>query len=147
MRFSFEGKEYVLEFSYDRKRVQTHSGSVIVSRDPYTTASILVVDPTNKNMDEWEVYKKAEAGVLKGDRFDKEMGRMYALRKLMPKVPKGMRALIWGAYHSRPEKRVKSAAQLRKLNTRLRHQLQAALEQGKKWHNMYTSVLNETNET
>jgi len=120
MRFTFEDKDYVLEFSYDKKRVQKHTGGIVESRYPYTTASILIVDETNRNMDEWEVFQKADAGVLRGDKFDKETGRMVALRNLMPLVPEGMKPLVWDAYHSRPDKKIKTVAQAKKIIKGLR---------------------------
>ena len=138
MRFIFNGIAYVLEFSYGKRRVHTYVGKIVESRYPYTTASILVMDDTNKNTDEWEVYQKAEVGVLKGDKFDKVQGRLLALKKLMLKVPKEMRPMIWEVYHNRPDKKMTSVSQLKKANTQLRKELALVREQ-------YTNLLRDSN--
>jgi len=117
MRFQFGGKEYLVEFSRDFKRVKTvGSDELVESRWPWTTVSIVEVDPEEKDPNFWKVLAKAETSCLPEDRFEIATGRLTALRKLtgfkrtakgdvsnFPEIPKEMRRLIWSAYMNRPQ--------------------------------------------
>lgn len=107
IKFEHENVVYAVEFMRDHRRVRVADKltpgvfRMEKSREPFTTASV-VVPKDGVRAHDWEVYKQATVGVAKGDRFSYEDGRMYALKKLTPLLPKEMRTKMWEAYMSRP---------------------------------------------
>lgn len=111
--FDYEDKTYQLDFSRRHKRIKLrdrYMENVFYTKHsmyPYTTAYILIHEQ-GLGTKFAEIVFKAVVGCLYAthnkamrDRYDPETGRLQALKKLTPMLPKGMRSLVWDAYKRR----------------------------------------------
>lgn len=113
LTFTYAGNEYCLDFRRDHKRVRVldklASSKVWrweTSRHPYTTVYLSLIEKEIPSKF-WVVKHQAEVGVSQEDVYSHEMGRIYALRKLTPFLPKEMRRAMWECYMGRKPKRRK----------------------------------------
>lgn len=108
MRFQVNDKLYELEFSRQRKQVTirdraTQSSFRATSTYPYTTVSVVEVDPEEKDRIKWRVFQQAEVGCCTLDKYTVCAGRLQALKKLSRKkeLSREFKSAIWQAYMSR----------------------------------------------
>lgn len=121
MKFTYAGKDYLIEFSRDyrvrdlirhEESVDPTTGEVIVTKTvvklkstyPYTTAMIVEVDST-KPRKEWKVYRSFTVGCAHFDKFRVEDGRLRALRALCKgnSMTKTFKKELWKTYLNRPK--------------------------------------------
>ena len=110
MRFDFEGKTFAIDFERQRPRVhlpypiQRSQGNVVrvcqEARYPSTTVNILEVRQ-DLPAREWSIYRTATVGCWHRDHFNRERGRLNALKLVTRTIPDGMKPRLWNAYLSR----------------------------------------------
>src|SRR5688572_29785262 len=105
MRFTFDGKNYYIEFQrkyreYPRHDYETGLDFSVKSKYPYTTVTIFETDPAHP-LDK-KVFRTATTGCYHKDNFSIEKGRCRALRLATITTPKAMKPVLWKAYHERP---------------------------------------------
>lgn len=103
MRYTFDGKTYVIEFKrvyreYPHTDVKTGLQLMRKSTNPYTTVTILETTPGQPVQ---KVFRTATVGCHHGDRFSLEKGRCRALRLATITLPLQMKPILWKAYHDR----------------------------------------------
>jgi hypothetical protein len=103
MRFTYNDKTYVLEFS--RKHRERADGQSLVttvrpmSTHPYTTVKVIEVDP--RNPAHRYLYREATVGCWHKEVFTLERGRIHALRAVGKNMPADFKAAMWKAYTDR----------------------------------------------
>lgn len=104
MRFSFEDKQYIIEFKrayreYPHTDLESGLQLMRKSAHPYTTVTVFEVNqetPLDK-----KVFRTATVGCHPGDKFSLEKGRCRALRLATITLPLQMKPILWAAYHNR----------------------------------------------
>ena len=142
MRFMYDNQEWEILFNRDHKLVEVidreeNTKTETLSTFPTTKVMLLKVDPVKKAR-QWEIPFKAEASCFKGDKFTVEAGRIWALKKLTPMLPKDMRPVVWNAYLNRPK-----SGNLREQNKMLRKLAHTALKQAQEAQERYHKLLHE----
>jgi len=114
MRFTFEDKNYAIEFAREFK---VPAGSIARIPRPYTTAKVLeVVEEVKGKPTTTRVVREYTVGYNHNDRFSYETGRKIALAYALydaptkgggesvmgPGLTKAFREAVWHAYHGRP---------------------------------------------
>lgn len=109
-RFTFDGREYELNFTRDYPKIDKFMGNEPItgepifergfSTKPYTTVRILEVDGSVPRA-KWLTYRMATAGCWHRDNHHKERGRVHALHLVMKTIPRGMWGPIWDTYNRR----------------------------------------------
>lgn len=105
MRFSFDGKEYVLDFHREYntvRRFDVKLGDYVQTQSKYpdTVVKLKQQLPETRIAD-LPVILEERVRCFNRDQFDPEMGRVFALRRLGQGVSKEFRAAMWTAYTSR----------------------------------------------
>lgn len=104
MKFTFEGKTYVIEFQrrkkqYTRFDYETGLDIPYESTYPYTTVTLFEVNPDHA-LDK-KLFRTATVGCWYGDTYNLEKGRVRAMRLITITLPKPMKTALWKAYHDR----------------------------------------------
>lgn len=105
MRFTIDGRTYAIEFQREyHERIRWNKGTKtnVYSKYPYTTANIREVQDGVKN-EEWPIHRTYTVGCNYRDRFDREAGRIAALRMICMgnSLTKAFKAAIWATYLGR----------------------------------------------
>jgi hypothetical protein len=99
MEFKFNGDNYEIEFSRNRRAKNTTDKGLPPSR--LTTVRIIKSQPDKLP---GEIYREASSACSVLDPFNAEKGRLAALRVITPTLSKGFRAAMWNAYINRKPK-------------------------------------------
>lgn len=104
MTFEVDRDEYAIGFFRDPKQITVKKrGSKNQVRYPATTARLLVRDHSAVHeKPRWTELYTATVHHFHKDLFTLENGRVKALEKLTPLVPKELRQAMWKAYLERP---------------------------------------------
>ena len=113
MRFTYDGRTYVVEFQREFRPLKLYSFRsqeevTTPSTKPYTTVRVVELDAEDRPIE--PPFRHATVGCHATDRFTKEEGRIKALRLLTGYLPKPMRSAVWGAYTGRNQKRRRPVA-------------------------------------
>lgn len=103
MRFTFNGSEYSISFNRKHKEVLRYTGEVVQSTFPYTFVTIEKVTRSEdgKIIISRDVVREASVGVLNGDSFTYEKGRLAALRSVSRTLDYDFKKAVWKAYMTR----------------------------------------------
>ena len=115
MKFSFEGRNYRLEFERKHRNVEIlRNGKhrTIKSTYPYTTVTLFEVRPPLAP----RVVAHATVGCMHSDSYSNAAGRLYAMRSLtamlkLHEQPKELRTAMWEAYINRGREQKKQTAE------------------------------------
>lgn len=104
MRFTFKGLTYLIEFQRRAKTVVVRNADgtekFVPGKYPDTVARLLEEDPAKPLAQ--KVYREATVGCWHREpNFSLETGRIRALRMITKTIEKGMKPLMWKAYHDR----------------------------------------------
>lgn len=99
MKFEYENQTYAIDFYRKWSDIKDGDNNVI-SRTPYTTVTIKIVEPEKPPRD-WAIYRTATVGKWKHDKDTKAAGRLHALRSVTGTIPRGMKPILWRTYIGR----------------------------------------------
>lgn len=110
MRFSFDGKQYQIEFERQHTFRAEYDPILNVelqvkSKYPNTIARVYeVIDGAGGVIPGEILFREAKVGCWHKEKkgFSLEKGRQRALRMITKTIPVGMKPLLWKAYHERP---------------------------------------------
>lgn len=104
MKFTYKGKDYVIEFQRRNKHVTRYRPDgtqfYLESKYPSTIARLVEIDPAKPLAE--KIFREASVGCWHQEpQFSLEKGRIRALRMITMTIDKDMKPLMWDAYHNR----------------------------------------------